>query len=418
MSVKNFTNGIKGMSSSLRYIIEDNLFYWLPSLSGTYQQISTFGIWDTFKIKERNDNLVIAMSNGTWNSTMGYYMIHQSTYVLSNRNGTVSLHNAFNVSNGISYNMMEVPVETSPSLEKVLFKYRTYGATDPVLVVKEVDYVSGLTKDLFFDDKPHFLNTIRNMGAFNETNFFLGDKYMTVRNETYMSNYQLTVQEAYEFEENDTIKWLGFKVLGSDERNVTILTWVGEKMDGEVEIFDVYHRSVTGNEVYQVVTFNEACVYKADGNNSFNGSMPGYNMSYPSGSYPMNFSYSFPYNNTNASQCYHVLTEIPFDSSDHVEGSEEFEAIKTSHVSGNTEISLTVFNKTARTPTTWYLNQSGLWSYLSRSPETLSCTLFTDSVGQFKLFQFSPENQTFSEYKSFNALAIPPSVNMSQVRIG
>ena len=112
------------------------------------------------------------------------------------------------------------------------------------------------------------------------------------------------------------------------------------------------------------------------------------------------------------------MVEVSFDSSDNVEGSEKFEAIKTSHINGSTETSLTVFNKTARTPTTWYLNQSGLWSYLSRSPETLSCTLFTDSVGQFKLFQFSPENQTFSEYKSFNALAIPPSVNMSQVRIG
>ena len=53
------------MSSSLRYIIEDNLFYWLPSLSGTHQQILTFRFWDTFRVMERNDNLVITMSNGT-----------------------------------------------------------------------------------------------------------------------------------------------------------------------------------------------------------------------------------------------------------------------------------------------------------------------------------------------------------------
>ena len=188
-------------------------------------------------------------------------------------------------------------------------------------------------------------------GEFDEANFFLDDKLMTIRNDTTNTTGLTFVQEAYKFEGSE-LRWMGLRVLAANELNISVVTWIGEKTNEDIAIYDVYHRVYyNGSEFYNIVTFDESCVIKAEdyhpGNFTYNYTHMNLThtpmnltqnlthtplnltqnlthtplnltMNYSEPSQIMNGSY-----NTSHTGCYEIVAQVPFSPSDHIVGSNE-----------------------------------------------------------------------------------------------
>jgi tRNA U34 5-methylaminomethyl-2-thiouridine-forming methyltransferase MnmC len=87
----------------------------------------------------------------------------------------------------------------SPQLTKI--HYQFYSGSTLNIVFKEVDFEDSDITDITFQSQAQFLITTSKINAFTKANYFLGDNFVAIRNDSSVStpNTGIFVEEAYSF---------------------------------------------------------------------------------------------------------------------------------------------------------------------------------------------------------------------------
>jgi hypothetical protein len=178
--VKNFTS-IQAYSTSLSYIISSNSLY-VYSNSGYTDLQANLASYTNYKLKNYNNQLIAYGYNAT--STSATYSIVQTIYIAVYSQSKYSLIQSLQInSTGSPFNY--ITLQISPLMTKLQYQY--YSSSTLTIVFKQIDYTNSAVKDITFQSQTQFLTTTNKMQAFTQSNYFLGDSYLLVRNDTSLS---------------------------------------------------------------------------------------------------------------------------------------------------------------------------------------------------------------------------------------
>jgi len=174
--INTFSSAIQASSTDLTYVISGGLLHRLQS--GTYRQIQTLTTFNKYKIRSSQDQLVIY----GWSSTTSANIttVNMRLYVCMYQT-SLSIINNFNVTSSNSP-LNYIPVMISPSLTKI--HYVSYAGSAITHVFKQVDFSGKTVTDIEQKSADRFLSTTANMNQFSQSNYFLGDSHLVIRNDS------------------------------------------------------------------------------------------------------------------------------------------------------------------------------------------------------------------------------------------
>lgn len=175
--INTFSSAIQASSADLTYVISGGLLYRLQS--GTYRQIQTLTTFNQYKIRSLQDQLVIYGWSST-SSADNITTVNMRLYVCMFQTSLTIINN-FNITSTnspINY----IPVMISPSLTKI--HYVSYTGSAITHVFKQVDFSGKTVTDIEQKSADRFLSTTANMNQFSQSNYFLGDSHLVIRNDS------------------------------------------------------------------------------------------------------------------------------------------------------------------------------------------------------------------------------------------
>lgn len=183
-SIRTFNSSVQAYSSSLQYVISGNILYALNSSSNSYVDVkANLSAFTNFRIKNYVNQLVIYGFTST-SSTVGgktVYSISQTIYI-----GTVSSFQYKSIqilqissTNNPTSNIITM---TSPALTKLHYQYISNSSL--VVVFKQIDFIAQTVTDITFQSQSQYIITTGNLNAFTSKNYYLGEGYLAIRNDS------------------------------------------------------------------------------------------------------------------------------------------------------------------------------------------------------------------------------------------
>jgi len=84
-------------------------------------------------------------------------------------------------------------------MSKIHYEYIST-SNSKVIVIKSINFDVNVVSDIIFNSQIHYLETTYSISSFTKSNYFLGDYYLIIRNDSSPINATLKyIEEAYQF---------------------------------------------------------------------------------------------------------------------------------------------------------------------------------------------------------------------------
>lgn len=237
-SLRSFSN-IKAYSSSLMFIIDGNLLYGYTSSSFVFTYLPIFS---SYNINNNlANNLIISGYNVTGKAN---FSIQQTIFFVIFSNNNFNIFNQTEVGSTNSP-ANSIPVMVSPQMTKI--HYQFYSGSNLTVVFSQVDFNNQNVSPITFKSETQFLTTTGQMTAFTNSNYFLGDDYLIIRNDSSLTtNNGYNVEEAYSFM-SQTLFYLRTRNLLNTEVGKCFRTYIDSFFVDSLIVLDLYDSGSTTN---------------------------------------------------------------------------------------------------------------------------------------------------------------------------
>lgn len=186
-------------SSDLTYIVAGNSLYKYNTAIQNYSSIYNLATFTNYKIVALNNRIVVW--GWTPTPTNSKFSIVQTAYFLIDNAGIITTLATAPVT---AYNLPTsvLTVSVSPLLTKVHYEYYMYPNNYTYsIVIHNINYDTATVTAVTLTEPAGYLATTLNIPALLPSNFFLGDNYLVVRNESGLASNSAAsaIESTYQF---------------------------------------------------------------------------------------------------------------------------------------------------------------------------------------------------------------------------
>jgi hypothetical protein len=135
--------------------------------------------------------------------------------------------------------------------------YQYYTGLNLTIVINEVDFNGQDVSVITFQSRTQFLTTTSQMNAFTNANYFLGDYYLIIRNDSSIQtpNSGTYVEEAYSFM-GETLIYLRTRNLLASEVGKCFRTYIDDFFLDGLVVLNLYDNGLTTNKGYDIYSYS------------------------------------------------------------------------------------------------------------------------------------------------------------------
>ena len=188
---------VQAQSSDLYYVVSGNSLY--SYSTGVFSSLKSFAGFEKYGISSYSNQIIVWGANST--GSANNFIVTQFVQILKVNSGSVSLISTLSF-NAFSSLTDYVVMRTSPLLTKLYFEYLENPLnTSSTISIYDIDFENSIITSIIMKNPSNYLTTTSFMSSFASDNFFLGDYYLVVRNNSGSShaNASAAVEATYQF---------------------------------------------------------------------------------------------------------------------------------------------------------------------------------------------------------------------------
>jgi hypothetical protein len=233
-----FTSTIQASSSDLQYLISGGILYKYSAATNSYSQFRTLAGHSTYWISSSSNKIVAWGADAAPSGPK--FTINQTIYAILDNSGSA---NVFFQQNFQAFESVgqRIQVHVSPLMRKLHYEYiATASGTSPTVYLYDLDWTTPASSQLTLGNPSSYLDVIKSVTTYTKQNFYFGDYYWVVRNDTSSSGAGTKVESTYQF--------LGDEVLPLRQRNLAAneltsspyMTYIDDYFLEELIVLDLY----------------------------------------------------------------------------------------------------------------------------------------------------------------------------------